>query len=48
MDDLRAEVELLEDKASMAEGDCKVLREKYAMERADLDKKVPNTWLDHL
>lgn len=40
MDDLRSDIEVLEDKVSMAEGECKIMKEKYALERVDWDKKV--------
>lgn len=40
MDDLISDIEVLEDKVSMAEGDYKIMKEKYALEIVDLDRKV--------
>ncbi len=40
MDDLRSEVELQIDKASMAEEDYKIMKEKYELETVALENKV--------
>lgn len=40
MDDLRSEVELLEDKVCMTERDYKIMKEQYELERGAFDKKV--------
>jgi outer membrane murein-binding lipoprotein Lpp len=38
VEDLRSDVQLLEDKVAMAEGDYNVMKEKYAREKRDSDK----------
>lgn len=42
-DDLKSEVEMLQDKLSKSEDDCRVLMEKYIIEKEALDKKVCDT-----
>ena len=37
---MESDVQVLEDKVAMAEKDYKVMKEKYAIENSDLQKKV--------